>query len=381
MGLLHHWLSSAVSFRLSAPSLNTVLNLLLSDYISILLGSGWQSDRKYLMNACHAVSDRALNIHPHGKLWLVNKAKLLRLEGHVKEAADQLEEALSQPSGFRQATSTLQYELCWVQLSLQRYADASEGFFKMIDLNSWSHTTYYALGASCLHEIQSRTPEEEKRMRSLYEKIPHGFNRKRFMGQPPSSEVYLEKRIKFYTAKTERWIAEGRLKEGADWFDSVTISMALELSLFWNQFAHYPKESLEVLGQRLEGYLVSDPSVLDSQDEIRLCETILGTCYISLQDYTSAKKYLSKAENSTSHLDEAYTYLNALSRLYGAILEVQEAEHASSKQDDKKYWSKKFADAESKLDAMFTHHSYDMQGRVEGRGELMTSCAGSQRRG
>ena len=242
----------------------------------------------------------------------------------------------------------------------------------MIDLNSWSHTTYYALAAACLHEIPNRTPQEEKKMRELYDKIPAGFNRKRFMGQPPSSEVYLEKRIKFYKAKTEKWIEQGLLKKDAEWFDSVTISMALELSLFWNQFAHYPRESLEVLVKRLEGYLIAEPPVLDTPEELKLCETILGTCYITLQDYTLAGKYLSLAENSPAPLDEAYTYLNALSRLSGAVLECQEAEHSKKGQaNDRVYWTKAFAEAESKLDAIFTYHSHDMQGRIEGRAQML----------
>lgn len=321
------------------------------------------------------MSDRALDKHPHGKLWLVNKAKLLRLEGQVDEAGVRLREGLSSPSNFRQATSTLQYELCWVDLSLRRYSEASEGFLSMIELNSWSHTTYYALAAACLHEIQDRTPKEEKRMRDLYERIPAGFNRKRFMGQPPSSEVYLEKRIKFYKAKTEKWIEQGRLKKDAEWFDSVTISMALELSLFWNQFAHYPRESLEVLVKRLEGYLAGQPVAVESPEEIKLCKTVLGACYITLQDYTMARKYLSQAEDTTAPLDEAYTYLNALARLYAAILECQEAENnekgKSGKEVDKTYWSKVFVEAESKLDALFTHHTYDMQGRIEGRAQML----------
>lgn len=348
---------------------------LVSYYTSILVSSGWQSDRRYLINACHAVSDRALEKHPHGKLWLVNKAKLLRLEGQVNEARAQLREGLAAPSNFRQATSTLQYELCWVDLSLRRYSEASEGFLAMIELNSWSHTTYYALAAACLHEIQDRTPKEEKRMRQLYERIPAGFNRKRFMGQPPSSEVYLEKRIRFYKAKTERWIGEGRLSKDAEWFDSVTISMALELSLFWNQFAHYPRESLDVLVKRLEGYLTAEPAVLDTPEETELCETILGACYVTLQDYATARRYLSQTENATATLDEAYNYLDALSRLYGAIAECQEAEDRSEvkagKEIDKSHWSRVFAEAESKLDALFTHHSYDMQGRVEGRAQML----------
>lgn len=255
----------------------------------------------------------------------------------------------------------------------------------MIELNSWSHTTYYALAASCLHEIQDRTSEEEARMRDLYAKIPLGFNRKRFMGQPPSSEVYLEKRIKFYTAKTKRWIDEGRLKSSAEWFDSVTISMALELSLFWNQFAHYPRESLAVLVERLEGYLstptkTSSSASLETPEEIKLCETILGACYITLKDFKKARSYLNQAEriSTTQHLDEAYTYLNALMKLYGAILEVQEAEHETGKRNDKTYWNNRFKEAETKLDAIFTHHGYDMQGRLEGRGGLrhFPACLG-----
>lgn len=194
------------------------------------------------------------------------------------------------------------------------------------------------------------------------------------MGQPPSSEVYLEKRIKFYAMKTEKWIKEGRLdeqEENVAWFDSVTISMALELSLFWNQFAHYPRDSLEILVKRLEGYLTAEPAVLTTPEEVGLCETLLGACYITLGDYTLARKYLSQAENATAHLDEAYTYLNALSRLYGAILDCQEAEHETSKSKDKAYWSKKFSDAEMKLDAIFIYHSYDMQGRIEGRAQML----------
>jgi hypothetical protein len=108
---------------------------------------------------------------------------------------------------------------------------------------------------------------------------------------------------------------------------------------------------------------------LDTPEEERLCHAVLGACYTTLQDFTAARKFLTLAEDQNVIMNEAYTYLSALSRLYAAILECQEAESNQQKKDDEVYWKHKLAAAEEKIEAMFTFTTYDMQGRVEGRGE------------
>ena len=342
------------------------------------MGSGWQADRARLVTACTNVVNRSLEKHEAGTLWLVNKAKLARLDGDVESAVKQLRAALTKPHVYRQAKSTLQFELCWVLMSQLAYEEASESFAEMVELNSWSHPTYYALAASCLSELPSRTEKQEKRMKELYEKVPASFLRKRFMGQPPSSEIYLEKRMKFYAAKSARWTSEGRLGKDAQWFESTRISIALELSLYWNQYAHYSKESLEALTTKLEGYLQPEagkPEDLDTPEEKALCHCILGACYLTLPDFSKARKHLSEAETAAGGLGEAYNYLAALSRLYQAILECKEGdreeeEAKKSEAERKELWRNKLAKAEKKLDEMFLLPAYDMNGRVESRGEF-----------
>jgi hypothetical protein len=206
-------------------------------------------------------------------------------------------------------------------------------------------------------------------MAELYVKIPTSMNRKRFMGQPPSSEIYLEKRIKFYTTKTNRWKAEGWSAKDAEWWDTVRISTALELSLYWNQFTHYPPQSLKDLIARLEGLRAQEPPELDTPEEVALCHTILGACYSALSELDKAKNYLELAEDAfSSGLNEAYTYLGALSRLHLARLACQEAE-ATAGGGSKEVWRNKLQYAEAKLDQVFAQTAYDMNGRVESRGE------------
>lgn len=263
----------------------------------------------------------------------------------------------------------MQYELCWIQLSLGKYAEASAGFARMADLNSWSHSTYYALSAASMQEVESRTPEQEATMREMYAKVPQGFNGKRLMGQPPSSEIYLEKRMKFYTAKTDRWVKAGKLPSGSEWYQSVQITVAMELSLYWNQFAHYPQASLDRLIPRLQALLSASPAKLDTPEEAALCNCILGAAYIKAGDYTSARKHLGLAETASASppLNEAYTYLVPLSKLYLAVLECKAAE--ADPNASKETWKAHLTAAEGKLDGLFLQAGYDMQGRVESRGE------------
>jgi len=351
-------------------------------YMGILLSSGWQADREKLVSACSNIVERSLQKHESGTLWLSNKAKLARVNGQVDMAVEQLQSALTKPNVYRQAKSTLQFELCWVLLSQGKFADAAASFVRMADLNSWSHPTYFALAASCLQELPSaqRTSEQDAEMRALYAKVPSSFLRKRFMGQPPSSELYLEKRMKFYRAKSERWVGDGRLNAGAEWFESVRITIALELSLFWNQYQHYPKPALRERISRLETQLEESLAAhrdgaadedLDTPEEVALSHAILGACYISLPDFALARTHLTKAEALTTGLDEAYSYLAALSRLYQAILSCQEGEAETARRSDKEFWRSKLASAEKKLDEMFVLPAYDMNGRVESRGQML----------
>lgn len=338
------------------------------------MSSGWQADRAKLLSACTTVNDRSLEKHESGTLWLVNRAKLARLDGQVDEAVKQLRAALTKPHVYRQAKSTLQFELCWVLMSQLKYEEASNSFAEMVELNSWSHPTYYALAASCLSELPSRTEKQDKRMRELYEKVPASFLRKRFMGQAPSSEIYLEKRMKFYTAKSARWSAEGRLPKDAQWYESTRISIALELSLYWNQYAHYPRESLKALTAKLERYLGLDSKDLDTSEEKALCHCILGASYLSLPDFGKARKHLTEAETLAGGLGEAYNYLAALSRLYQAILQCKEAdveERGKTESEQKRIWMEQLTKAEKKLDEMFLLPAYDMNGRVESRGQML----------
>lgn len=344
--------------------------------------SGWQSNREELLNSASAVLSRAMGKHESGTLWLLNKAKLARLSGDVDTAVEQLRAAMARRSQFRQAVSSLQFELCWVLLSIGEYDESSTKFAEMVDLNSWSHSTYWALAAGTLQEVQDRTPEQQERMKTYYAKISNSFNGKRFMGQPPSSEVYFEKRFRFYTAKTERWIAAGKLPSATnpttEWYASVKISLAMELSLYWNQFQTYPRSSLERLIASLTGLLGSsaqDNSEIDTVEERALAETILGVCYTNTQDFAQARKYLERVVSASNTFSEAYTYLGAMACLNLAILECRQAEVLADHESDAKertfLWRSMLENADSHLDALFSLTGYDMNGRVESRGQML----------
>lgn len=290
------------------------------------------------------------------------------MSGDVDSAINQLKVALTRPSTFRQAVSTLQFELGWLLLSRGDYIEASETFLKMVPLNSWSHSTYYALSAACLHQLDDRTPEQQESMREMYRKIPGGFNRKRFMGSPPSSEMYLDKRIKFYKAKTDRWIAAGKLPVDSEWFDSVRITVALELSLYGNQYAHYPQQSLSSLTTRLRRLIESNVEDLDTPEEIALCKLLLGACSMAASDLSTARQYFEEAVHNSKTFAEAYTFIFAMAKLYQATLECKEAEAETDKTEDVTFWQAKLAIAEHKLDELFAQTGYDMNGRIESRG-------------
>ncbi|KAG6897584.1 hypothetical protein C0993_007415 [Termitomyces sp. T159_Od127] len=181
----------------------------------VLLLSGYQADEAYIIRQYKAVVDSIESRFPEGALWILNRAKIMRMsydpEGAIKVLRDGLRP--DRPHSFAQADTLLVFELAWTLLGQRRYQEAADMFIKVTTLNSWSHGTYYFLAAGCYISLGNTTKAQ-----ALLDAVPDLIDRKKIMA--------------FYKEK--------QLRRGGDpklWAQSIKISLAEELGLFWNTHA------------------------------------------------------------------------------------------------------------------------------------------------
>lgn len=96
----------------------------------------------------------------------------------------------------------------------------------MRELSTWSHSTYVFIAAGALIDLPlaARSPDVETRITHLFECLPSLFNQKRLMGDPPTTELFIARKLAMYKAKYARWVVEGRAEAGTNFWQVIKVS-------------------------------------------------------------------------------------------------------------------------------------------------------------
>ncbi|KAG6815974.1 hypothetical protein H0H87_009701 [Tephrocybe sp. NHM501043] len=203
--------------------------VLMTYYGVVLLLSGYQADETHIIKQYKAIVESIEKRYPDGALWILNRAKIMRMsydpEGAIKVLRDGLRP--DRPPSFAQADTLLVFELAWTLLGQRRYQDAADMFIKVTEINSWSHGTYYFLAAGCYISLGNTTKAQ-----ALLDVIPELIDKKKISGKDLPTEVLIKKKLAFYQEKQKRRGGDPKL-----WAQAIKVSLAEELGLFWNTHA------------------------------------------------------------------------------------------------------------------------------------------------
>ncbi|KAF8470491.1 hypothetical protein DFH94DRAFT_771559 [Russula ochroleuca] len=195
---------------------------LMTYYGIVLLMSGYQADERYIIKQYKAIVDKCVHTPPRPPLH----AKIHRMSGDPESAIKSLQAglALDRPNVFPQADALLVFELAWVFLAQRRYEDAAKMFVQMTEINTWSHATYYFIAAGCHWSLRNL-----KEAQRLLEATPAQIDKRKVGNKDLPTEVFIKKRLAFWKAKHLK-----RTGSEDDWVQSISISPADEMAIFWN---------------------------------------------------------------------------------------------------------------------------------------------------
>ncbi|KAM0791385.1 hypothetical protein ACM66B_005850 [Microbotryomycetes sp. NB124-2] len=372
---------------------------LLTFYCVVLLMSGWQANEQYLLTQCNNVLSRVIDRFPKGTLWRLNKAKLHRMRHETSAAILVAEEALSHESSFREADSLLVFELGWLYLSDAQYVKSADAFERMCTLNSWSHSTYLAIAAGCLLDLpkEQQTPEIKARIRGLLDRLPTMFGQKRLLGEPPTTELFIARRLAADQAKYERWVAAGRLSRDSHYSEVTRITMAYILGCYWatiggrsppaairSQIKHLSEMTPVMTGA---DQAQPDPTTdeLDTIEEHVMRAILLGALYLSqnTSDSLATAKQLFRfvLDHKLQIQEEKWTIPFAKYEL--AVLECKTAEledRSGDLKQAKTIWTPRLKQAESLLQELLKIAEYDMKSRLESRVMMLREEIGTKQK-
>ncbi|KAJ3986595.1 hypothetical protein F5890DRAFT_1502964 [Lentinula detonsa] len=231
--------------------------VLMTYHGAVLLVSGYQADEARIIREYESVVSGIEARYPKGALWILNRAKILRMtydpEGAIRVLKAGLEEtkedaANEHGEGFKQADTLLVFELAWIYLSQRQYAESAEAFIKLTELNSWSHGTYYFIAAGCHISLalSDGVSHEEKekyldKAQELLDAIPNLLDKRKVGGKDLPTEVLIKKKLAFYKEKQKRQGGEER-----NFARCIRISPAEELGIFWNNHNRISPSNAEV---------------------------------------------------------------------------------------------------------------------------------------
>ena len=94
----------------------------------VLLLSGYQADAAHITKQYQSILDNVEPRYPTGALWVLNRAKLLRMTHKSNEAIEVLQKGLdpAMSHSFPQADTMLVFELSWILLQQRRYIEAGD---------------------------------------------------------------------------------------------------------------------------------------------------------------------------------------------------------------------------------------------------------------
>ncbi|KAF8664000.1 hypothetical protein AX16_000851 [Volvariella volvacea WC 439] len=243
----------------------------------VLLLSGFQADEQHIFRQYKAIVDRIETRYPDGALWILNRAKIMRMSYDAESAIRVLQAGLkpSRPHTFAQADTLLMFELAWTLLSQRRYQEAAEMFLKVTEVNSWcvirppvlvpfferrfpfagvmGRTTFSLqvrlavfLSPLCSELNVMRTPGchvslgNLKKAQELFDAIPGLLEAKKLTGKDLPTEVFIKKKLEFYKEKQKRRGGDEKM-----FVEAMKISPAEELGIFWNTHARINKAVAE----------------------------------------------------------------------------------------------------------------------------------------
>ncbi|KAH8984025.1 hypothetical protein EDB92DRAFT_1888640 [Lactarius akahatsu] len=315
---------------------------LMTYYGVVLLMSGYQADEKNILKQYRVIVDKLETKYPTGTLWILNRAKILRMSGDAEGAITVLQAGLApdRTSVFLQADALLVFELAWVFFSQRCYEDAAKTFMHMTEVNTWSHATYYFLAAGCQWSLGNF--EEAQR---LLEATPAQIDKRKIGNKDLPTEVFIKKRLAFWKAKHER-----RTGSEKDWVRSISISPAEEMAIFWNT---HGRITPEVAQAHIAELLSLSPPVtlpspissappppttpasdaqaqarppLDTPDELALRALLLGITHRAAGHPTEARRFLRDAHARHARIPSTgSTWIGGVALFELAVLELREA--------------------------------------------------------
>ncbi|KAF7358809.1 Mitochondrial outer membrane protein IML2 [Mycena sanguinolenta] len=375
--------------------------VLMTFYGVILLLSGYQADEARTVRTYKAVVDVIEARYPTGALWILNRAKILRMSNDPEAAIAVLQRGLEAEQTFVQADTLLVFELAWTLLSQRRHQEAADAFVRLTELNSWSHATYYFIAAGCYISLGNRDKAQE-----LLDAVPELLQRRKVGGKDLPTEVLIRKKLEFYKEKQKR-----RGGDPARFVEVITISTADELGIFWNTHQRInddvaqshiaelaamsppvvvavPSPLLSAAGDKAQPE--NSPAELDTPDEIALRALLLGIMHRTLRMYAPARALLESARSAQGV--KVSTWIAGVAHFELAVTDLKEADAASvgmtegtekgKEPLDKAAWGRVLTGAEAKLDAaqgIAGKSDIDLSSRLDSRIALLRDEIGKKR--
>ncbi|TFL07447.1 outer membrane protein Iml2/Tetratricopeptide repeat protein 39 [Pterulicium gracile] len=340
----------------------------------VLLLSGYQADAAHITKQYRSILDNVEPRYPTGALWVLNRAKLLRMTHKSNEAIEVLQKGLdpAMSHSFPQADTMLVFELSWILLQQRRYIEAADAFLKMIQLNSWSHPTYYFIIAGC-YLCHGDIVKAQEYLDMIPELL--GANVKKIGGKMLPTEVLIKKKIEFYQQKHAR--------KGGDpktYATSIQLSPADEIGIFWNTHAFMDKSLAESL---ISQWSCLTPAVtaqtaaatagpedqLDTPDDLALRALLLGIAHRTSGDFTASLAHLTEADKLQPSI-QVSTWIGGVANFELAVTHCRQTDaldRASPVGTDR--WQATFDKALKHLDTamQLSPNSIDLSSRLDSR--------------
>ncbi|KAI0672830.1 outer membrane protein Iml2/Tetratricopeptide repeat protein 39 [Trametes maxima] len=350
----------------------------------VLLLSGYQANEAHIIKQYRAIVDKLESRYPTGSLWILNRAKILRMSYDPEGAIKVLQDGLvpGRPHTFAQADGLLIFELAWTLFSQRRYQEAADAFIRVTEINSWSHATYYFIAAGCYISLHNYEKAQE-----LLDRIPDLIDKKKIGGKDLPTEVFIKKKLAFYKEKQAALTGSE-----ANYAHAAKISPAEELGIFWNTHSRITRETAidhlkdwatclnppptfetDLLKEHVPPPAVpTDKSTIatDTADELAIRALLLGIVHRTAGDYPGSHAFLSDAEARQPSV-KVSTWVGGVAWFEHAVLDLKEMEARSTSgigvdADD---WARVLKGALEKLDKALglATQQVDLSSRLDSR--------------
>nr|POE85442.1 mitochondrial outer membrane protein iml2 [Quercus suber] len=232
-------------------------------------------------------------LYPKSKLWLLEEARSLTFEREIEKAV-QLQTSEGE-SPLKQLEALRVFELSANYMLLHRYEDSATAFLRCIELNSWSHASYYYHAGICYVELyrihKTKDPQQaaayaEKADECLHQALATA-GKTRIMGQKMPFDSFITRKLMKWELRARNW--------DCTLVEAVGVSPLVEMIYFWNGFKRLTPPLLLASLDRLAWS--DDPAANphhaeDSVDEHAILAVLQGSIYRFQGDIARAKDVL-----------------------------------------------------------------------------------------